>query len=295
LNSLIAVIPLAIWSAFVLFSIIRNERRILVPALVGVGYAIVLAVGANWITYSLTEGRTTYPFQQNYLYDLAAISLATGENVFPDYVVRSELFAPELLVARYNTRSVNELIYPGLPVPGDRPILPLTENPEEIAALREKWLSAVIANPGSYLEHRAKVFGVLIGLDRSVPASQQYLGFAESPPEYRGSENAGFQILMKYFHAFRRPFMQTFFFRAIVWLALCAGLLYLALRNKFVRDWDIVAALAVSCVLYTLAYFPTTPSTEFRYLFWPAIASAVAVIFGVYLLRTQKFEKGSTA
>ena len=295
LNSIIAVIPIAIWSVFVLFSILDLRQRILVTALGGICYIAVLAAGAHWITYTLTEGRTTYPFQQNYLYDLAAISLRRGEILFPDYVVRNELFVPELLGSRYNTRSVNELLYPGLPLPGDRQILPLTEDPNEVEALKDKWFETVTQHPGDYLIHRSKVFGILIGLDRSVPASQQYLGFTDSPPEYRGSENAGFQILMKYFHAFRRPFPQTFFFRAIVWLLLCAFLLYKAWKNNFVRDWDIVTALAASCLMYTLAYFPTTPSTEFRYLFWPALASAVAVIFGIYLLRNNRAERGLTA
>jgi len=148
-----------------------------------------------------------------------------------------------------------------------------------------------MGKPRSVSQTSNQVFAILVGLSRSVSATQLYLGFADNPPEYRGSENLGYRVMMKYFGAFRRPFPQTFFFRAFIWLILCAFFLYKALKNRLADDWALVAVLATSALLYTLAYFPTTPSTEFRYLFWPAIASMIALIFGVYLWRNEKFER----
>lgn len=291
LNSMVAILPIAVWSGFVLYSVLERQPSKLTPALVGAAYFVAISAGAYVITYSLTDGRTTYPFQQNYLYDLAAISTARSEVIFPDYVLQHDMFVPELVPERYNARSVNDLLYPDCPLPGDRPILPITGDANEVRSLREKWIDTVRENPGAYLTHRIKVFAILVGLSRSVSATQLYLGFADNPPEYRGSENLGYRVLMKYFGAFRRPFPQTFFFRAFIWLILCAFFLYKALKNRLADDWALVAVLATSALLYTLAYFPTTPSTEFRYLFWPAIASMIALIFGVYLWRNEKFER----
>ena len=96
---------------------------------------------------------------------------------------------------------------------------------------------------------------------------------------------------MKYFGAFGRPFPQTFFFRAVIWMVLCGFFLYKAVRRRLAGDWDLVFVLSASTLLFIFAYFPTTPSTEFRYLFWPAISSALTVIFGVHLLRGERIEK----
>jgi hypothetical protein len=178
-----------------------------------------------------------------------------------------------------------------VPQPGDKPVLKLTDNPNEIAELKTKWWSAVSENPGGYLYHRALIFAQLVGLQRAVTAPYWEPGFASSPPEYRVEENAGTKVLTGYFGFFRRPFTQTFFFRGVVWLALCGFFLYKAVKRRLRGDWELVFVLSISAMLFTFAYFPTTPSTEFRYLFWPAIASALVVIFGVYLLRTEKYDQ----
>ena len=282
LNALPAVLPVAVWSGFVACQLFEIGRSKLKGAAVGAVYFFLLGFAAYFVTYHLTGGRTTYPFQQNYLYDLAAISAANSGAIFPEYIVKYENFSTDLVKLRYNTRSVNDLIYPDVPNPGDLPPLKISENPEEVAALKEKWMAAVRQNPSTYAAHRFKVFASLVGLDRSVAVPFLYEGFSSNPPEYRGAENVGFRILTKYFGAFRRPFPQTFFFRAFIWLLLCGYFLYRAIKKKLREDWEIVFVLSTSCLLFTFAYLPTTPSTEFRYLFWPAISSALVVIFGVY-------------
>lgn len=128
----------------------------------------------------------------------------------------------------------------------------------------------------------------LAGMKGSVTAPYWFYGFSTSPEEFRGSENAGYAVLMKYFEAFRRPVMQTFFHRIFICLAICLFMLYKSVRHRLVGDWQFVFVLATSGLLYSLAFIPTTPSTEFRYLLWPAISSAITIIFGVYLLRTNK-------
>ena len=283
LNSVTAVLPIAVWSGYIACQLFEIKKAKFAGAAIGLVYFAALGFGAYFITYHLTEGRTTYPFQQNYLYDLAAISAERGEAIFPEYIKRYENFSPDLIKPRYNTRSINDLIYKDIPNPGDLPPLKFTENPEEIAALKTLWRETVWQNPGTYAAHRLKVFANLVGLNRAVAVPYLYEGFKDNPPEYRGSENLGFQILKKYFGAFRRSFPQTFFFRAVVWILLCGYFLYRAMKNRLAGDWDIVCVLSISSLLFTFAYLPTTPSTEFRYLFWSAIASAVAVIFGVYL------------
>ena len=295
LNAFPAVVPIAVWTGFVAVEIFEIERKRLVAPVLGVGYLILLSTAVYFANAALTTGRTDHPLEQIYLYDLAAISVARGHSAFPLSVEGGKDFSFETIRDRYNERSVSDLIFPNIPKPGDVPPLTLTGNAERVAELRDAWLNAVRENPGAYLRHRWNVFAQLIGIRRSVTAPYVAEGFRSNPPEFRGSENAGFDILMSYFGAFRRPFPQTFFFRAIVWMAICAVLGIMALRRRLRSDWDLIFVLSVSSLLFIAAYFPTTPSTEFRYLFWPAIASAVATIFGVYLLRSERVEQAEIA
>ncbi len=285
LNALPAILPLAIWTGIVAARIFEIEKKKLVPIFIGCAYFAALSATVYFVTYRITDGRTVYPAQQIFLYDLAAISAERNEALFPEYVLRYKDFSMETVKARYNPRAVSDLIFADIPNQGDSAVLPLTENAEEISGLRGKWLETVAAHPLSYLKHRGKVFAQLIGLDYSVTRPFWDIGYASSPPEFRGGENFGGDLLTKYFGLFRRPVMQTFAFRGFIWLALSAFFLYQSLKNRLHGDWEIVFVFASSGLLFALAYFPTTPSTEFRYLFWSAISSATAIVWGFYLWR----------
>ncbi|MCY7376430.1 MAG: hypothetical protein LH472_10720, partial [Pyrinomonadaceae bacterium] len=287
LNAFPAVLPLAIWSGIVAARIFEFEKRKFAAVLIGFGYFFALSAAGYLVSHKITDERTVYPAQQIFLYDLAAISAARGEALFPEYVLKYENFSLEIVKSRYNIISVNDLIYADAPHRGDLPVLPLTVNAEEISALRSKWFESVAAHPLNYLSHRGKVFAQLVGLGYSVTRPYWDIGFASSPPEFRGQENFAGKVLTEYFSLFRRPVMQTFAFRGFVWLSLSAFFLYQALKNKLRADWEIVFVLSASGLLFALAYFPTTPSTEFRYLFWSAISSATAIVWGTYLLSQQ--------
>ncbi len=291
LNALPAVLPIAIWTGFIASEIFEIQKKRIAGVALGVVYFATLSVTGYIVNHGLTGGTTDYPFQQVYLYDLAALSVDKNESLFPEYIRQSENYSLETAKARYNERSVSDLIFPNIPGPGDMPPLALTKDANEVDKLRGQWIEAVGANPLSYLRHRSRVFAQLVGLSRSVTAPYVVDGSASNPSEFRGNENAGYAVLMKYFGAFQRPFPQTFFFRGVVWIALCIVLAYMAVRRRFRSDWDLVFVLSASSLLFIFAYFPTTPSTEFRYLFWPAIASAVALMFGVYLLWAEREQR----
>ncbi|CAN5400008.1 hypothetical protein BH10ACI1_BH10ACI1_21640 [soil metagenome] len=283
LNALPAVLPIAVWSGFVFCRVFDIGKTKTTAILVGIVYFIALSGSVLLVNDQITDDKTVYPAQQIYLYDLAAISKDRDEALFPDYILKGENFSLALVKARYNERSVSDLIFPNVPNTGDLPPLKITSDAAEVVLLREKWLAVVVENPLGYFKHRGRVFAQLTGLSRSVTRPFWDLGFAGNPPEFQHEENLGGRILMKYFGAFSRPFPQTFFFRAVLWLLLCGYFLYRAIRQKLKDDWEIVFVLSISCMLFTFAYFPTTPSTEFRYLFWSAISSAVVIIFGTYL------------
>ena len=276
LNALPAILPLAIWSGFIFCRVFEIEKRKFLPVFFGIGYFVALSLTVYFAGWQITGGKTVYPFQQIYLYDLAAISKERNEALFPEYILKGENFSQENVKTRYNERSVSDLIFENVPEQGDLPVLKLSSDAEQISALRQKWLETVWGNPSAYLKHRAKVFAQLVGLSPSVTRPFWDFGFLANPPEFQREENYGARSLMKYFSLFQRPFPQTFFFRAFLWLLLCGYFLYRSVKNRLKGDWETVFVLSTSCLLFTFAYFPTTPSTEFRYLFWSAISFGVS-------------------
>ena len=147
----------------------------------GIGYFAVLTVAVYAVTYGLTGGRSVYPFQQVYLYDLSALSIERGQPLFPEYIRNDENFSLERVAARYNERSAADLIYPDVPNAGDRPVLKLTEDAGQVAELKQAWISAVKDDPAGYLKHRGRVFAQLTGLGRAVTAPYWEQGFSEQP------------------------------------------------------------------------------------------------------------------
>ena len=284
LNAVTAVLPIAIWSGFVATSVFDLGRSWIGSTTIGVAYfclLILAALGAQWI---ITGGRTSYPFQYVMLYDLAAISLATGEPRVPSYVAEDENFSMEKLRQNYAPTTVGGLVYNEQAADGRAPMT-FSEDPNDIAELRSTWRQQVFSEPLAYLAHRASVFAQLIGLRRSVSLQYWDLELTRNPSEYPIERNPANRILTGYLGAFRRPVTQSFFFRAIVWILAGVFLLYRAMRSKFSGDWAFVSVLAASSLLYIFAYFIVAPAADFRYIYWPAIASTVAVVFGIYLLR----------
>jgi hypothetical protein len=288
LNAFPAVLPVALWSGWIALEIFEIEVKRVAVWAVGLSYFVMLAAGVYVVNDRLVGGRNEYPFQQVYLYDLAALAANRDVSVFPPHVRNGPGFSIEAVRERYSDRAVSALIFPDIPSAGDKPPLILTKDQAEANNLRRYWFAAVSDDPISYLRHRTGIFIRLVGARLSVTDPYLPGGFAHNPPEYRGQENVGFRTGMSYFGLFRRPFSQSFFFRAFVWLALTAAFGVIALKRRLAGDWDLVFVLSASSHLFTLMYFPTAPSTEFRYLFWPAIASAVAIIFGFYLLFSKE-------
>ena len=170
LNAAAAVLPLAVWTGIIICELFSTEtfvkRKNIYAGLIGLVYFSVLTLGVYLVNEKLTEGKTVYPSQQIFLYDLAAISIDRNEPLFPEYILREANFSLENVKTGYNLRSVNSLIYGDHPKQGDPPLLKLTQNPEEITELKNKWYETVCDNKLSYLQHRYFVFAQLNGFTR---------------------------------------------------------------------------------------------------------------------------------
>lgn len=306
LNSVAAILPLALWAGYVacgVFGRLRARRDAgsrALPLALGVGIFLLLS-GATYVTNrALTGGRTVYPFHQVYLYDLAAISKARGENLFPAYISENRNFSLEKVFARYNIYSVNDLIWDDSPNPGDKAVLEFMYDPVEpggevgakMEELRSRWLRAAWENKGAYLYHRWRIFAQLIGLTtKGVSNPYWVVAFDANPPEFKNTQNGLNRALMEYY----RLLCRSPFFRGAFWMLICFGLVYLSLRRGLRDDWAVVLVHAVSGLLYAGSYFFTAPSTEFRYLLWTMIASAIALSFAIHLTLVRRAGRRAAA
>ena len=290
LNAFPAVLPLAVWSAFVIVRNLRlfrsgNRKRIIFSTAVGLSYFAFLASGVYLVNFYLTDGKTTYPYQQVLLYDLAAISKETGSSEFPSYITENRSYSLNQVQTEYNLRSVNSLIYVTRPNQAREPILLTTTDPEKISQLISRWRAAVTKHPGTYLLHRWNVFAQLIGLTRDTVSNPFWdPKFEMNPPRFRPEPNIMNLALTNYFQSLRKfPFFREFF-----WMLLSGFFLYRSVRARLKGDWEMIFFISLSSLAFVFAYFPTTPSTEFRYLFWSVTSSMITALFGGYLSLRRK-------
>jgi hypothetical protein len=164
----------------------------------------------------------------------------------------------------------------------------LADNAAENSELRSVWWQQISGNPIAYLAHRSAVFAQLIGLGSSVNLQYWDLDLSRNPAQYAIARNPANALITSYLAAFRRPITQTFFFRAIIWILACLYLGYRALRSSMSSDRSFVLVLVSSSLLYIFTYFFIAPAADFRYIFWPGIASTLAIIFGFYLVRSER-------
>lgn len=276
LNAAPAVIPLALWTAFIACRVFPSLKRRtdgfkLLPVICGVGYFLLLTVAVNLTTAVLTRDTgTSYPYQQILLLDLAALSKINGESLFPNYIARNENFSLEKVRERYSSHTVNKLIY------GAKPVFKLTTKPDEISELRERWMHAILNNKIAYLKARSELFMHLVSFNEYYVAIP-YLLEADfhNPPAFKSKRGTLNRFLTAYFSYFYR----SLFFRGFFWILVSLGLVYLSARGKLHEDLEAVFVLSSSGLLYSLAYFFWAPSTEFRYLWWTVLAATVSVLF----------------
>lgn len=283
LNAAAATLPLALWSGVIACRVLPGLRvrfparaRRILPAMVGLVYLFALLFAVNLTTKALTRGQTLFPYQQILLHDLAAISKATGQAQFPSYLAEANGFSLERVAETYSPCTVNSLIY------GKDPLLKITTKAEQVAALRAQWRAVVLGDPATYLKQRAALFACLTGFNTQdvwmtfFPATGM-----NNPRPIKSPMNALTRIITDYFFFFSSSVL----FRGFFWLLLSAGLIYLSLRLRLDKELEPAFVLASSGLLYGLGYFFYAPSSEFRYLWWTALAASVAtVIFVIYLL-----------
>ena len=152
LNSFPAVFILCIWTAFGYFKDTKHRR--LVPVAVGVALSAAL-FGLNTLLINhLVHGEKTHPGQTVEVFDLAAISIAKGELLFPDYIKTRHDLTLDKVKALNRGDDVGVYFWPET--------IPFSSTEAEHNELKQLWLSTVTNNFGKYLRHRFEYFGLFM-------------------------------------------------------------------------------------------------------------------------------------
>lgn len=212
------------------------------------------------------------------LWDLAAVSVASGSMLLPPFTRGPDLTASELVATGAFDPASNTLLYQrshsgvrdGLGEPYSAP---------QLRELRRAWIAAVVQHPVAYLRHRWRTTWLLIGRHRGPVQGVAYFAvrvpYRDNPP-LPAPVAAGAQ---RELYAVAATLASGWSFAALPYLgAALAALVVGTFRRATGR---VAIAAAASAILYALPLGLLAPGAELRYLTWPIVAGPLALVLAL--------------
>lgn len=210
--------------------------------------------------------RDTHAWQGSLLFDLAGMSVKTGELLFdPSLKLLRKGTTIELMKERYNPRHPGSLFY-------DENIIRLTSDPERLRGLAQNWLRAVREHPGAYLASRWRIYRNLLGLTRTKPA---YMVFAEIDDNPYGYVLRASPVRDRVVSAFDWLSSTPLF---SVWLYVfgCLLLLLVSAAAAWSGGSALALGLSASGIGYHLTFALLAASDDYRYSLWTITCAVLA-------------------
>lgn len=266
-NALPAVAPFALWAACLAFGKTASRSRIV---LIAVAVCALLFIGAASINSRVQRRVPLWPAAAEW--DLAAISIASGEMLLPPFMIGPGLDVAELAGA-FRDWSIVPMLQNTRH--GMRDPFMSDYTPEQLATLRTAWLEGIRAHPGAWLAHHARQAVALLGVhDPSWPHELIYVDdefqYRDNPPVARNTSSL------------HNALMRGAAWSSRTWLL--AGWPYLLLglvaapaawRRRREMAGGIALVLFASAWFYLLPLIVLVPA-ELRYLGWSCLASTLA-------------------
>ncbi|MFF5790415.1 hypothetical protein ACFY5D_00020 [Paeniglutamicibacter sp. NPDC012692] len=159
--------------------------------------------------------------------------------------------------------------------------------------LRNLWLQEVVTSPVSYVAYRTQTFARFLFDTGSVYRPSQNI--ESVPAEYQVNAGKADSVLTDYVLKFG---YKTFpwLFSAWFWLVASIAAITFGWRANYLRVQ--IVALASSAALYLVGYFPIVPASDYRYSYWAAVATSMAVVMIVadrFLASKRSLQDGEVA
>lgn len=147
------VIILAIWLGCLLCFKSKIQTKIIVGLII---YALILSSIFSINNYLVPKAGKNYSWQLVKLYDLAAISIATQQDLIPDFN-KLPSYSFKEMQDRFAYPAVDSLALElsDNDVITSKPIIGATTNADKMSLLSKIWLEKVLKHPLIYLKHRA--------------------------------------------------------------------------------------------------------------------------------------------
>jgi hypothetical protein len=147
------------------------------------------------------------------------------------------------------------------------PFTPIADHAE----LTRAWPGLMAERPAGYLQYRAEVFAQFLFNNR------------DYWQEGVLANDRGIDVDHPRMVSTLRTYILQFANRNIMfvfgaWFWLVVGVVQALSWRRASRFRDLVGCLGLSSVLYILAYIPTAPATDYRYVYWPAIAGSLGLL-----------------
>jgi hypothetical protein len=260
-NAVFAVVPLIfLWA----HAMELKQGRYIAFAAVGI---LLCVAGAQAVLNSVLSPRSSHPLSSVMLDDV--VNLATAEDV------RSSNIAPPLKetilsVKNCSTEDKYLNLYLVCTTASDRTHVSSTHYTD----MQAIWLTTLVHNVPQYAVYRVQSFAWFLFAPGGVYSWQpgvndNTFGVQEAQP--RMGKALGY-----YVNDFAAKKL-SFLFEAWFWLTVSVALFVYAARQRAKNQ--LVLVLSASAALYILFYYPVVVATDYRYVYWPALACTVAAVF----------------
>ena len=160
----------------------------------------------------------------------------------------------------------------------------LSSSKEDYFTLRAFWLKAVAKNPIDYIFSKLATTNLFLFpstptvAPSGVAHSEEPLSPRENTYGMRAKVPAGPTINRSYTNNFGVLHF-SFLFKAWFWLLSSTAVLLVTIKNnRFKKYKQLVIALSISSILYILSLLLGSLTSDYRYVYWPAIATTISVL-----------------
>jgi hypothetical protein len=266
-NALPAIVPIAVWAAWLAAGSRPSRLRVafVTIALCIVSFAIAAAINAQ-----VARRVPLWPAAAEW--DLAALSVASGEMLLPPFMIGSGLGVAELAGA-FRDWSIVPMLQNTQH--GMRDPFMTDYTPDELATLRAAWLAGIRDHPRAWLAHHWRQAAALLGVHD--PAWPRELIYVDDEFQYRDNPR-----IARNDSALHKTLM-----RGAAWLSgtrVLAGWPYLvigliAAPAAWRRRRELAGIVAMTMLTSAWLYLPPLlllGAAELRYLGWSCLASVLA-------------------
>jgi hypothetical protein len=280
-NAMPAMLPFAVWFGGIALAPAATRGRIAVVTVA----LVAIIVGITALVNAEVQRRVPlWPATAEW--DLAAISIDTGEMLLPSFMIGPGLDVPELATA-YRDWSITPMLQTTQHGLRDPFMEPFTS--EQLATLKGAWLGEIRAHPRAWLSHHWQRAVALVGVHD--PAWPRELIYVDAEIQYLDNPSVARNASALHVSLMRAAALLSTTSWLAGWPYLLVGIVVAPLAWSRRREpvGTVAIVLLTSAWLYLAPLLVLVPA-ELRYLGWSCLASIVAA--AVVVLVPRSFRSG---